>query len=226
MNTLILVRHGESIWNKENIFTGWVDVELSEKGIEEAKRAGRMLKDYSFDLAYTSFLKRASDTLDIVLKELNLNIPVKKAWQLNERFYGALQGKNKDDVKKEFGEEQFKLWRRSYETKPPAITKEYEMYPGNDPRYKELKETELPLTESLKDTENRVLPYLKEEIFSNIKKGKKIIISAHGNSIRAIVKNLENLSGEEIAETEIPLGVPLVYELDENFKVVNKKFLN
>ena len=226
MNKLVLVRHGESVWNKENIFTGWIDVDLSEKGIEQAKKAGEMLKDYSFDLAYTSYLKRASDTLDIILRELNLiNIPIKKSWQLNERFYGALQGKNKDEVKKEFGEEQFKLWRRSYETKPPAITKEYEMYPGNDPKYKELEEKDLPLTESLKDTENRVMPYLSEEIFPNIKQGKKIIIAAHGNSIRAMVKILENISGEEIAQTEIPLGIPLVYELDDNLKVTKKYYL-
>lgn len=225
MNKLVLVRHGESVWNKENIFTGWVDVELSEKGIEEAKRAGEMLKDYSFDLAYTSFLKRAQKTLEIILRELNLNIPIKESWRLNERFYGALQGKNKDEVKKEFGEEQFRLWRRSYETRPPAITKEYEMYPGNDPRYKDLKEEELPLTESLKDTEQRVMPYLEEEIFPNIKQGKKILISAHGNSIRAIVKNLEKLSGQEIAQIEIPLGIPLVYELDNDLKVINKYYL-
>lgn len=225
MNKLVLVRHGESVWNKENIFTGWVDVELSEKGIEQAKRAGEMLKEYSFDLAYTSYLKRAQKTLEIILKELNLNIPIKESWRLNERFYGALQGKNKDEVKKEFGEEQFKLWRRSYETRPPAITKEYEMYPGNDSKYKDLKEEDLPLTESLKDTEQRVMPYLEEEIFPNMKQGKNIIVSAHGNSIRAIVRNLENLSGQEIAQTEIPLGIPLVYELDNDLKVINKYYL-
>ncbi|GMX58357.1 MAG: 2,3-diphosphoglycerate-dependent phosphoglycerate mutase [Candidatus Microsyncoccus archaeolyticus] len=225
MNKLVLVRHGESVWNKENIFTGWVDVELSEKGVREAKKAGEMLKDYSFDLAYTSYLKRAQKTLEIILQELNLNIPIKESWRLNERFYGALQGKNKDDIKKEFGEEQFKLWRRSYETRPPAITKEYEMYPGNDIKYKDLNEEELPLTESLKDTEQRVVPYLEEEIFPNIKQGKNIIISAHGNSIRAIVRNLENLSGEEIAQTEIPLGIPLVYELDDCLKVIKKYYL-
>jgi len=225
MSKLILIRHGESVWNKENIFTGWVDVELSEKGIKEAKEAGKLLKDYSFDLAYTSYLKRASDTLDIILKELNLNIPIKKAWQLNERFYGALQGKNKDEVKKEFGEEQFKLWRRSYETRPPAITKEYEMYPGKDPKYKDLKEEELPLAESLKDTESRVLLYFNKEIIPQIKQGKKIIISAHGNSIRAMVKILENISGEDIANTEIPLGIPLVYELDDDIKVIKKYYI-
>ncbi len=217
---LVIIRHGESIWNKENIFTGWVDVPLSENGIEQAKKAKLLLKDYSFDLAYTSYLKRASDTLDIILE--GSNIPVKKAWQLNERFYGDLQGKNKDEVKKQYGEEQFKLWRRSYDTRPLEININSQFYQGNDEKYKEIN---VPLTESLKDTEARVLPYLQEEIFPNIKKGKRIIISAHGNSIRAIVKILENISGEEIAKVEIPLAIPLIYELDENLKVIKKYYL-
>jgi 2,3-bisphosphoglycerate-dependent phosphoglycerate mutase len=223
MNKLVIIRHGESVWNKENIFTGWVDVDLSERGIEEAKRAGETLKDFTFDLAYTSYLKRAKHTLDIILKELNLNILIKEAWQLNERFYGALQGKNKDQVKEQYGEDQFKLWRRSYDARPPEINRENEFYQGNDEKYKGI---EVPLTESLKDTEGRVLPYLIKEIFPNIKQGKKIIISAHGNSIRAIVKILENISGEEIAKIEIPLGIPLVYELDENLKVISKTYLS
>jgi len=225
---LVIIRHGESIWNKENIFTGWVDVALSEKGKEETKRAGKLLKEkgFVFDLAYTSVLKRAIETLDIILKEMNLsNIPVKKSWRLNERFYGALQGKNKDEIKKQYGDEQYFLWRRSYETRPPAISKESEMYPGKDEKYKDLEEKDLPLTESLKDTEARVLPYLQNEIWPNVKQGKRIIISAHGNSIRAIIKIMENISGEEIAKTEIPLAVPLVYELDENLKVVGKQYL-
>jgi 2,3-bisphosphoglycerate-dependent phosphoglycerate mutase len=224
---LVVIRHGESVWNKENIFTGWVDVGLSEKGKEEARKAGQLLKEkgFVFDLAHTSVLKRAIDTLDIVLKEMGLEIPVKHSWRLNERFYGALQGQNKDEIKEKYGEEQFKLWRRSYETRPPAITKDSEMYPAKDEKYKELKEEEIPLTESLKDTEARVLPYLNNEIFPDLKEGKKIIVSAHGNSIRAMVKILENVSGEEIAETEIPMGVPLVYEMDDNLKVIKKYYL-
>jgi len=224
---LVVIRHGESVWNKENIFTGWVDVGLSEKGEEEARRAGKLLKEkgFVFDLAYTSVLKRATDTLDIILKEMEVEIPIRQSWRLNERFYGALQGKNKDDVREECGEEQFKLWRRSYETRPPAITKDSEMYPAKDEKYRGLKEQEIPLTESLKDTEARVLPYLNNEIFVELKKGKKIIISAHGNSIRAMVKILENVSGEEIAKTEIPMGIPLVYELDDSLKVIKKYYL-
>jgi len=224
---LVVIRHGESVWNKENIFTGWIDVGLSEKGEEEARRAGKLLKEkgFVFDLAHTSVLKRATDTLDIILKEMDLEIPVKHSWRLNERFYGALQGQNKNEIKEKYGEEQFKLWRRSYETRPPAVTKDSEMYPGKDEKYKELKEEEIPLTESLKDTEARVLPYLQDEIFPDLKRGKKIIVSAHGNSIRAMVKILENVSGEEIAETEIPMGVPLVYEMDDNLKVIKKYYL-
>jgi len=222
MNKLVIIRHGESTWNKENIFTGWVDVDLSEKGIEEAKKAGEKLKSFTFDLAYTSYLKRAKHTLDIILKEMNLNIPIKEAWELNERFYGALQGKNKDQIKEQFGEEQFKLWRRSYDIRPPEIDRNSEYYQGDEEKYKGI---EVPLTESLEDTEKRVLPYLTEEIFPNIKQGKKIIISAHGNSIRAIVKILENISGEDIAKTEIPLGIPLIYELDDNLEVIKKYYL-
>jgi len=224
---LVVIRHGESVWNKENIFTGWVDVGLSKKGEEEAANAGKLLKEkgFVFDLAHTSVLKRAIDTLDIILKEMELEIPVKRSWRLNERFYGALQGRNKDQVREKYGEEQFRLWRRSYETRPPAITRDSEMYPAKDEKYKELEEEEIPLTESLKDTEARVLPYLNNEIFPDLKKGKKIIISAHGNSIRAMVKILENVSGEEIAKTEIPMGVPLVYELDDNLKVIKRCYL-
>jgi 2,3-bisphosphoglycerate-dependent phosphoglycerate mutase len=217
---LVIIRHGESVWNKENIFTGWVDVPLSENGIKQAKKAKELLKDYSFDLAYTSYLKRASDTLNIILE--GLNVPIKKAWQLNERFYGDLQGKNKENVKKQYGEEQFMLWRRSYDVRPLKIDINSEFYQGNDEKYKGVN---VPLTESLKDTEARVLPYLQEEIFPKIKQGKKIIISAHGNSIRAIVKILENISGEEIAKVEIPLAIPLIYELDENLKVLKKYYL-
>ncbi|MFA5232582.1 MAG: 2,3-diphosphoglycerate-dependent phosphoglycerate mutase [Candidatus Paceibacterota bacterium] len=224
---LVVIRHGESVWNKENIFTGWVDVGLSKRGEEEAANAGKLLKEkgFVFDLAHTSVLKRAIDTLDIILKEMELEIPVKRSWRLNERFYGALQGQNKDQVREKYGEEQFRLWRRSYETRPPAITRDSEMYPAKDEKYKELKEEEIPLTESLEDTEARVLPYLNNEIFPDLKKGKKIIISAHGNSIRAMVKILENVSGEEIAETEIPMGIPLVYELDENLRITDKYYL-
>ncbi len=227
MYKLVIVRHGESLWNKENIFTGWTDIGLSDLGKEQAKQAGIMLKKegYVFDLAFTSVLSRATETLDIILKEMGLDIPVEKSWQLNERHYGALQGMNKDEIKNKFGEEKFKQWRRSYDIQPLALTKEDERYPGNDEKYNQLGEINWPLTESLKDTEARVMPYWNEIIKPKILDNQKIIICAHGNSIRALVKNIENVNDEEIPNVEIPLGQPLVYEFDDDFNLVNKFYL-
>jgi 2,3-bisphosphoglycerate-dependent phosphoglycerate mutase len=220
MNKLVIIRHGESVWNKENVFTGWIDAPLSEKGIEQAKKAGQSLKEkgFSFDIAFTSVLKRAYDTLDLVLKEMDIVIPVEKSWRLNERHYGNLQGMNKDEMREKFGKEQVEEWRRSYAVRPPA--KEERTF-----RYEEIKEGEVPLTESLKDTEQRLLPYWQESIIPLIKKGKKVIISAHGNSIRALIKNIEGISEEEITKVEIPVGIPLVYELDDNLNPINKYYL-
>lgn len=220
MYKLVIIRHGESVWNKENIFTGWIDAPLSEKGIEQAKKAGVILKEkgFVFDLGFTSVLKRAYDTLDLILKEMN-PFPVEKSWRLNERHYGALQGEDKDEMREKFGKEQVEIWRRSYDVRPPAEEeKEY--------KYEEIKEGEIPLTESLKDTEERLLPYWQERIVPMIKEGKRVIISAHGNSIRALIKNIEGISGEEIAKVEIPIGIPLVYELDNDLKPINKYYLN
>lgn len=220
MHTLIIVRHGESVWNKENIFTGWLDAPLSEKGIEDAKRAGKILKEkgFIFDMGFTSVLKRAYDTLDIVLKEMELTIPVERTWRLNERHYGWLQGKNKDEVRKRFGAEQVEKWRRGYEIRPPAKEK-------GDFRYPEVSEGKVPLTESLEDTEARLLPFWDGKIAPEIRKGGRVIIAAHGNSIRALVRKLEKLSPEEISKIEIPIGTPLVYELDNCLRPVNKYFL-
>lgn len=217
MTKLVIVRHGESVWNKENVFTGWLDAPLSEKGIEQAKRAGVALKEkgLSFDSGFTSVLKRASETLDLILREMNLAIPVEKSWRLNERHYGWLQGKNKDEMRKKFGCEQVEKWRRSYDIRPPVKEK------GNF-KYKEIEEGEVPPAESLKDTEERLLPFWNEKIVPEIKKGKRVIISAHGNSIRALIKNIEGLSGEEIVKVEIPMGVPLVYELNNDLKMIDK----
>lgn len=225
---LVLLRHGESIWNMENRFTGWTDVDLSERGKEEAKEAGRILKKegYTFDIAFTSVLKRAIRTLWIVLDEMDLMwIPVQLSWRLNERHYGALQGLNKAEMAKKFGEEQVKIWRRSYDVQPPALTKDDKRYPGFDPRYKDLDEKDLPLTESLKDTVNRFLPYWHEVIAPTIKSGKRVLISAHGNSLRALVKYLDNISDEDIVELNIPTGIPLVYELDEGLRPLRHYYL-
>jgi 2,3-bisphosphoglycerate-dependent phosphoglycerate mutase len=227
MYKLVVIRHGESVWNKENIFTGWTDVELSELGREQAKEAGRILKEsnYVFDLAFTSVLSRAIETLDIVLNEMGESVPIEKSWRLNERHYGALQGMNKDEIKEKYGEELFKKWRRSYDVQPPALTLDDERYPGNDSRYSELTQSEIPLTESLKDTEARVMPYWTEVIVPKILENKKVIICAHGNSIRALLKNIECVSDEEIPNIEIPLGRPLVYEFDDNLSLLNKFYL-
>lgn len=228
MYKVVLLRHGESIWNKENRFTGWTDVDLSEKGKEEAKKAGEVLKDegYTFDIAYTSVLKRAIRTLWIVLDEMDLMwIPVIRHWRLNERHYGALQGLNKAETAKKYGEEQVKIWRRSYDIQPPALEKSDPRYPGYDPRYKELTESELPLTECLKDTVARFVPYWEGTIAPMVKSGKRVLIVAHGNSLRALVKYLDNIPDSEIVELNIPTGIPLVYELDENLKPIKHYYL-
>lgn len=224
---LVLLRHGESEWNKENRFTGWTDVDLSEEGIKEAENAGKVLKEkgFTFDISFTSVLKRATKTLDIVLKEMNLDIPVHYSYRLNERHYGALQGLNKDEMRKKFGEEQVHIWRRSYDVRPPKLTKDDERYPGNDPKYKDLTPEELPLTECLKDTLERVLPYYNNEIKKHLENKENVLVVAHGNSLRSIIKYLENISDEDIMNVEIPTGVPYVYELDDNLSIKEKYFL-
>lgn len=224
---LVLLRHGESVWNKENRFTGWTDVDLSENGVKEAENAGKLLKEkgFTFDVSFTSVLKRANRTLEIVLKEMNLNIPVNYSYRLNERHYGALQGLNKDEMRKKFGEEQVHIWRRSYDVRPPELTKDDERYPGNDPKYKDLTEEELPLTECLKDTLERVLPYYNNEIKKHLENKENVLVVAHGNSLRSIIKYLENISDDDIMSVEIPTGVPYVYELDDNLNIKEKYFL-
>ena len=228
MYKVVLLRHGESIWNKENRFTGWTDVDLTEKGINEANEAGKVLSEngFVFDLAFCSVLLRANRTLELSLKKMGLqNIPVLKSWRLNERHYGALQGLNKAETAEKHGEDQVLIWRRSYDIQPPALNKIDERYPGNDPIYKNVNEQDLPLTECLKDTVNRFLPYWYEEIVPAIKAGKKIIIAAHGNSLRALVKHLDDISDEEILKLNIPTGLPLVYELNENMEPVDRYYL-
>lgn len=228
MHKLVLVRHGESIWNKENKFTGWTDVDLSEKGKEEAKKGGQTLKKegYIFDVAYTSVLKRAIRTLWSVLDEMDLMwIPVHRSWRLNERHYGALQGLNKTEIANKYGDDKFMQWRRSYDIPPPALEKNDPRFPGNDPRYKELKPNELPLTECLKDTVARFMPLWNETLAPAIKSGKKVIIAAHGNSLRALVKYLDNMSEADIVKLNIPTGIPLVYELDDNLKPIKHYYL-
>ncbi len=228
MKKLVLLRHGESLWNLENRFTGWVDVDLSEGGIQEAREAGRLLKSegYTFDIAFTSVLKRAIRTLWIVLDELDLLwIPVYKSWRLNERFYGALQGLNKAETARKYGEEQVFIWRRSYHIAPPPVERDDWRHPSHDIRYAELAEHELPQTESLKDVVERLLPYWHMCIVPEIKKGKRVLIVAHGNSLRALVKHLDNISDDEIPMVNIPTGKPLVYELDENLRPINKFYL-
>ena len=228
MYKVVLLRHGESTWNKENRFTGWTDVDLNEKGIAEAKASGRILKEegYDFDIAYTSVLKRALRTLWLCLEEMDrLWIPVEKNWRLNERHYGALQGLNKAETAEKHGEEQVLIWRRSYDIPPPALEKTDERYPGNFPAYKDVDEADLPTTESLKLTVDRFLPYWFDTIAPAIKSGKKVLIAAHGNSLRALVKYLDNVSEEEIIKLNIPTGVPLVYELDEDLKPIRHYYL-
>lgn len=228
MYKIVLLRHGESDWNRENRFTGWTDVDLSEKGIQEAKSAGEVLKQggYNFDIAYTSVLKRAIKTLFLVQEELDAHwVPVIRSWRLNERHYGALQGLNKAETAKEFGDEQVAIWRRSYDIAPPALTKEDPRYPGNDPRYKNISASDLPLTECLKDTVARFMPFWLEEIAPKVKAGKNVLIAAHGNSLRALVKYLDNISENEIVGLNIPTGIPLVYELDADLKPIKNYYL-
>ncbi|MGO9013178.1 MAG: 2,3-diphosphoglycerate-dependent phosphoglycerate mutase [Bryobacteraceae bacterium] len=228
MKKLVLLRHGESAWNKENRFTGWTDVDLSEKGRVEAIEAGAALKagGYTFDLAYTSVLKRAIRTLWMTLDELDLMwIPVHRSWRLNERHYGALQGLNKAETAAKFGDAQVKIWRRSYDVPPPKLTPGDERFPGRDPRYKSLTAAELPLTECLKDTVARFLPLWHQTIAPTIQSGQKVLIAAHGNSLRALVKYLDNVSEAAIVELNIPTGMPLVYELDDDLKPLNRYYL-
>jgi 2,3-bisphosphoglycerate-dependent phosphoglycerate mutase len=225
---LVLLRHGESEWNKENRFTGWTDVDLSDKGKQEAQQAGDVMREegYIFDVAFTSVLKRAIRTLWIALDKMDLMwIPIYNSWRLNERHYGALQGLNKAETAKKFSEEQVLIWRRSYDIPPPILEKTDERYPGHDPRYRDLDEKDLPLTESLKDTVARFLPYWHETIAPTIKTGKRAIIAAHGNSLRALVMYLDNMSEEEIVKLNIPTGVPLVYELDKDLKPIKHYYL-
>lgn len=225
---LVLVRHGESEWNKLNLFTGWTDVDLSEKGHEEAKAAGKLLKaeGYDFDVCYTSYLKRAIHTLNHILDEMDrVWLPVNKTWKLNERHYGALQGLNKSETAEKYGEDQVKIWRRSFDVKPPVLEENDERNPANQAIYAGVDKKELPLTESLETTIERVVPYFEDVIKKDMQAGKKVIIAAHGNSLRALVKYFDNMSKEEILGVNIPTGVPLVYEFDDNFKVLKKYYL-
>jgi len=228
MFKLVLLRHGESTWNRENRFTGWTDVDLSEKGMLEARQAGAMLKKegYTFDLAYTSVLKRAVRTLWIVQDEMDLMwMPVKKSWRLNERHYGALQGLNKSETASKFGEDQVLIWRRSYDVPPPPLEKGDPRSPGGEPCYRSLKPGQVPLSESLKDTYRRCLPYWFKSIAPAVKSGKKVIVSAHGNSLRALVKYLDNVPDSDIVSLNIPTGIPLVYELDGSLKRISSRYL-
>jgi 2,3-bisphosphoglycerate-dependent phosphoglycerate mutase len=228
MYTIVLLRHGESAWNLDNRFTGWTDVDLTPKGIEEAGESGRLLLEagYTFDVAYTSVLKRAIRTLWIVLDRMDLMwIPVHRSWRLNERHYGALQGLNKAETAAQHGEAQVKVWRRSYDVPPPALTEDDPRHPGRDRRYAGLTAAELPLTESLKHTVARFLPYWHETIAPSVRDGKRVLIAAHGNSLRALVKYLDNISEQDIVELNIPTGVPLVYELDADLKPLRHYYL-
>jgi 2,3-bisphosphoglycerate-dependent phosphoglycerate mutase len=228
MYKLVLIRHGESIWNKENRFTGWYDVDLSEKGLGEAKDGGQLLKKegYEFDVALTSVLKRAIRTLWIVLDQMDLMwIPVIRDWRLNERHYGSLQGLNKSETAAKYGEDQVKIWRRSYDVPPPQLEENDPRNPAKDPRYKNFRKSDLPLTECLKDTVARVLPFWHDVASPMIRSGKKVLIAAHGNSLRALVKYLDNISEEEILGMNIPTGIPLVYELDKDLKPIKHYYL-
>lgn len=228
MYKLVLIRHGESVWNKANLFTGWTDVDLSEKGIAEAHQAGKTLREegYIFDVAFTSVLKRAIWTLWIVLDKMDLMwIPVHRSWRLNERHYGALQGLNKAETATKLGAKRVHLWRRSYDVRPPALEESDERYPGHDPRYKDLDAQDIPLTECLKDTVTRFLPCWHKTIAPTIREGKRVVIAAHGNSLRALVKYLDNLSDDEIIRLNIPTGIPLIYELDEDLKPIRHYYL-
>lgn len=228
MYKVILLRHGESIWNKANRFTGWTDVDLTENGIAEAKKAGEVLleKEFMFDIAFTSVLKRAIRTLWLAMDVMDLMwAPVYRHWRLNERHYGALQGLNKAEMAEQYGEEQVHIWRRSYDTPPPALEQTDDRYPGKDPRYADLSEDELPLTECLKDTVERFLPYWHDTIAPTIQSGKRVLIAAHGNSLRALVKYLDKISDDDIPGLNIPTGLPLIYELDEKLQPIKHYYL-
>ena len=228
MIKLVLVRHGQSIWNLENKLTGWTDVGLSSNGVNEAIEAGKVLKEkgFTFDLAYTSVLKRAEDTLTYILKEMNEeDIEIRRSWKLNERHYGALQGLNKDETRKKYGDEQVLLWRRSATVRPPELELTDQRYPGNDPKYSNLTKEELPRTENLVDTIKRVVEYFKEEIEPELKNNKKIIIVAHGNSLRGLIKYLDNISDEDIISLELETGNPICYELEDDLKPIKHYYL-
>lgn len=225
---LVLIRHGESEWNKLNLFTGWTDVDLSKTGRQEAKTGGQLLKQegFDFDICYTSYLKRAIHTLNLVLEEMDREwLPVEKSWKLNERHYGALQGLNKADTAAKYGEDQVKIWRRSFDIQPPALEPDDERNPRSQDQYRNVEPNNLPLTESLKDTIARVVPYFEAVVKKDMEAGKRVLIAAHGNSLRALVKYFDQLSDDEIVGVNIPTGVPLVYEFDETFKVVSKRYL-
>ncbi|HQE94133.1 MAG TPA: 2,3-diphosphoglycerate-dependent phosphoglycerate mutase [Anaerolineae bacterium] len=226
--TLTLIRHGESVWNKANLFTGWTDVDLSEKGIAEAHAGGKALREagYVFDVAYTSVLKRAIRTLWIVLDEMDLMwIPVYRSWRLNERHYGALQGLNKAETAARYGDDQVLIWRRSYDVPPPALEKDDPRWPGHDPRYRDLDPADIPLTECLKDTIHRFMPYWYDVIAPAVKSGQRVVIAAHGNSLRALVKHLDQISDDDIVDLNIPTGIPLVYKLDADLRPLGHEYL-
>lgn len=228
MKKVVLIRHGQSTWNKENKFTGWTDVDLTDQGQKEAREAGKLLKEkgFSFDKAYTSYLKRAVKTLNIVLDEMDLDwIPVEKTWRLNEKHYGMLQGLDKAETAAKYGDEQVLIWRRSYDVPPTALEENDERSPMMDLRYKKVDRKDLPLTESLKETVERILPYWENEILKSLKEHDQVIVAAHGNSLRGIVKHLKNISNEDILQLNIPTGIPYVFEFDENLKVTNDYFL-
>ena len=228
MKKLVLLRHGESTWNEENRFTGWTDVDLSKKGLEEARNSGRLLREngFVFDVAYTSVLKRAIRTLWIALDEMDqMWIPINLSWRLNERHYGALQGLHKAETAAIYGDEQVRIWRRSYDIRPPALTTQDDRYPGSDPRYLSMAKEDIPLSECLQDTVTRFLPYWNETIAPALRSGQRVIIAAHGNSLRALVKYLDNISDGDILELNIPTGIPLVYELDDDLKPIRNYYL-
>ena len=228
MYKIILIRHGESVWNKENRFTGWVNVDLTDKGVTEARKAGQKLIEgkYIIDVAFTSVLLRATKTLDLVLAEMGTpSIEIHKSWRLNERHYGALQGLNKSETAAKYGEDQVKIWRRGYDVPIPPLSKDSDMYPGKDPLYADLKESDIPLSENLKAVVSRVEPYWQNEIIPTLQSGKKVIIAASGNSLRALLKIIENMSEADIVEFTFPTGIPMVCELDDNFKLIKRYFL-
>lgn len=228
MKTIVLIRHGESVWNKENRFTGWTDVDLTEKGIQEAVKAGNLLKEkgYVFGKAYTSYLKRAVKTLDVVLDRMDQDwIPIEKNWRLNEKHYGDLQGLNKAETAAKYGDEQVLIWRRSYDIAPNPLATTDPRHPGNEVRYKEVNKSDLPATESLKDTVARILPYWKDVIFPTLKTTDQVLVAAHGNSLRGIIKYLKNISDDEIVHLNLPTAVPYVFEFDDNYNLINDYFL-